>query len=159
MDELVKDVLDAKMELKRLQESWGKATEKLAASETTLANEMNHRALKSLQSFEHKLTLNCNASKIRVYFWKHTYQEPTENDVSRDKDLVRLVRAFLFARNQRFEATGQIEACKQRIKRRTDRIIKAVPSNRDAIQCSACTVKVNRQDGTMRINKHRTKEQ
>ncbi len=120
---------------------------------------MTHRSLKSVQSFEYKLTLNCNAETIRLYFWKTSYNDPTDNDVTKYKELISLVRAFLYARNEKLQVTQEINDCEVRIKRRTDRIIKKAPTNGDNIPCPElkCTIKLNRQDETVRIIKYRAK--
>ncbi len=146
MDQLVRALIQSKTELNELKDRLRNATTKLMESEKTLAAAMTHRSLKSVQSFDHKLTLNCNAETIRLYFWKTSYNDPTDNDVTKYKELISLVRAFLYARNEKLQVTQEINDCEKRIKRRTDRIIKKAPTNRDNIQCTElkCTIKLNR---------------
>jgi hypothetical protein len=129
MNQLVNDIQESRNELKGLKEAWRRCTKKLADCELALAQQMDRYTLKSLQSFEHKITLNHNANKIRVYFWTQEYDEPTDRDVCHKKDLAPQVRAFLSLRNDRFDIKSQIELCKDQIKRRTDRLKKATTSN------------------------------
>jgi hypothetical protein len=160
MDSSLKDLFQSKLALKEIQNTFSSATKKHGETEKALANAMRAESIKSLQDFKNQITMNVNADVIRIYYWKQTYEVPTEMDITNHPNLKDLLRQFYDSRNVKNQLMQRIEEYKSQIDRRVKRIITTLPAGKESFKSNQhhCTIKINRKDSSIRIYKHRQKE-
>jgi hypothetical protein len=162
MEDLIKSFVQAKASLTQMEIQVKQSNINFKAFEKQLAREMTQLGLKSLQVHKYGITLNCNGETVRVYQWRHKYDEVTLNDAIKKPELLRSVELFLRARNSKQQNEQERANTRDTVERRESRIINATPGKEPQVKIqnasNKVTLGIDRRQGKVRLYKQTAKK-